>query len=140
MAYRKIFPTLSVMKRRPEEQESSDDEELQQRAGLLGQRRQISNERSAGMNRIHQQVSQVSSMFRDLSSIVISQGESISTIENTVDNAASNIKDVNTQLKVTRDSKKQLRDIVVILACIILFILGVTIYRRGLSSAPAPSQ
>ena len=87
------------------------------------------------MNRIHQQVHQVSSMFRDLSNIVVSQGESVATIEQTVDSAASNIKQVNLQLKVTSDRKKQLRDIIMILACIILFVLGISIYRRSSPSS-----
>jgi t-SNARE complex subunit (syntaxin) len=124
------------MKRRGTDSETSDDEEMQQQHGLLGQRRNIANERSAGMNRIHQQVSQVSAMFRDLSTIVISQGESVATIEQTVDKTAGNIKDVNIQLKVTGDRKKQLRDIIVILAFIVLFVLGISIYRR---SAPSTS-
>ena len=114
---------------------TSDDEEMQQRTGLISKNRTTTNERSAGMNRIHQQVSQVSSMFRDLSNIVVSQGESVATIEQTVDNAASNIKEVNVQLKVSQDRRKQLKDLIFILGCLVMFVLGVSIYRRNSNSS-----
>ena len=123
------------MKGSGDEPVTSEDEEMQQRTGLINQRRIVSNERSSGMNRIHQQVSQVSSMFRDLSNIVVSQGESVATIEQTVDSAASNIKEVNFQLKVTQDRRKQLKDLIFLLGCLVMFVIGVSIYRR--SSSPS---
>ena len=110
--------------------EESEPEEFQVRTSLLEERR-LTSQRSAGITRINQQLAQVNSMFRDLSSIVIAQGESISTIEGNSDMSYQNTEVIKSQLKITKDGRQQLKDMITILACLIVFVFGISIYRSS---------
>ncbi|KAF4669109.1 hypothetical protein FOZ61_004945 [Perkinsus olseni] len=52
----------------------------------------VVHERHAGISRIHEQVQQVSDMFRDLAVMVSDQGQQISSVENTVETTVSDSK------------------------------------------------
>lgn len=112
-----------------DEEDLSVPEDMRQRTSLLQERR-IASDRAAGITRIHQQMSQVSSMFRDLSSMVISQGESIATIEQNAERSSENIHQTTKQLKITYDRRQQLKDLLMILCIVALCLLGVSLYSR----------
>lgn len=115
--------------RKTDEEEGLHDEELQQRVSLLNDR-VVSSERLNGITRIHQQISQVNSLFRDLSSMVISQGEGIATIEQNSERSAENTRQSASELKISYDRRKQLKDVIMILAVIVVFMLGLNMYNR----------
>ncbi len=115
--------------RKPDEEEGLQDEELQQRVSLLNDR-VVGSDRLNGITRIHQQISQVNSLFRDLSSMVIAQGDGIATIEQNSERSADNTRHSASELKISFDRRKQLKDVIMILAVIVVLMLGVNMYNR----------
>ncbi|KAF4687855.1 hypothetical protein FOZ62_011222 [Perkinsus olseni] len=59
----------------------------------------VVHERHAGISRIHEQVQQVSDMFRDLAVMVSDQGQQISSVENTVETTVSDSKEAVRELE-----------------------------------------
>ncbi len=99
-----------------------------QQVSLL-ERDQGELERSKAIGRMHSQIGQVNQMFRDLSELVISQGDQLNTIESNFESSASNTKQAAEQVRVTHDRRKQLKDFILILSMILIFVVLISVYR-----------
>ncbi len=96
---------------------------------LLSENR-LASQRSSGIAKIHQQVSQVNSMFRDLSAMVIAQGETVQTIEDNVENSAAFTKKAKLEIIITHDRRKHIKDAIFILGGLILVVILLSLGSR----------
>jgi t-SNARE complex subunit (syntaxin) len=101
---------------------SFDDEDFPESLSLLQENR-IASHRASGIAQIHQQVSQVNSMFKDLSQMVIAQGETVQTIEDNAESASSFTKRATMEIKITHDRRKHIKDAIFILGGFIMVVI-----------------
>lgn len=114
---------------------SFDEEDPPESLSLLQENR-FASHRASGIAHISQQVSQVNSMFKDLSAMVIAQGETVSTIENNAESAVGYTKRASMEIKVTHDRRKHIKDAIFILAALIIIVILLTIGSRLLRAQP----
>ena len=93
----------------------------------LLQENRFASQRASGIAKIHQQVHQVNSMFKDLSAIVLAQGETVQTVEANVESSAGFTKRAAMEIKVTHDRRKHLKDAIFILAALIALVILLSI-------------
>ena len=108
---------------------SFDEENPPESLSLLQENR-VASQRASGIARIHQQVTQVNSMFKDLSAIVIAQGETAQTIEDNAESSVGFTKRATMQIKITHDRRTHIKDAIFILAGLIITVILLSLGTR----------
>ena len=90
----------------------------------------LASQRAAGVSIIHQQVSQVNSMFRDLSAMALAQAETVQTVEDNVHASVLHVSRANREIKLTYDRRKHLKDAIFILGALIVLVILLSLGSR----------
>jgi len=113
--------------------DESDDFEKGELSPLMTQQR-ISKRveiRQAGIQRIQRDMTTVNQLYRDLSGIVIQQGESITAIDASVEQSVQNSKNANDEVHKTEQRyRNQQRFVMRLIIFLILAIIVVFLLRR----------
>ena len=118
-----------------ETQDDSDDYEKGEMSPLVTNLRVNKRDeaRKAGIQRIQKDMNTVNQLFKDLSGLVIQQGDSITAVDSTVERSVGNSRNAKEEVEKTekrhRQQQKFLLKIIVIL---VLAILTIFLIRRML--------
>ena len=120
-----------------EKTDDSDDYEKGEMSPLMTQARVSKRDevRHAGIQRIQRDMNTVNQLFRDLSGIVIQQGERITAIDATVEKSVDNSRNAKEEVvKTEKRYRQQQRFVLKLIVFLILAILSIFLVRRMLYS------
>ena len=116
-----------------ESRDDSDDYEKGEMSPLVANVRVNKREevRQAGIQRIQADMNTVNQLFKDLSGLVIQQGDSITAIDSAVEKSIDNSRNANEEVEKTeKRHRQQQRFLLRIIVILVLAILAIFLIRR----------
>lgn len=118
-----------------ETQDDSDDYEKGEMSPLVTNVRVNKREeiRQAGIQRIQRDMSTVNQLFKDLSGLVIQQGDTITAVDSAVEKSVENSRNAKEEVEKTeKRHRQQQRFLLRIIVILVLAILAIFLIRRML--------